>query len=212
MVCNAQLDLMLCMDGSRSITDSEFKIDLQAAAYIATNFSWGGKNGIAMGIVQYGSPNTFPQDPIVRTEQKLTDSKEDFLAGLAKVTQISGGTPTGDGLKQVLKEFEKDARPGAHKATLLITDGAPNLDGGEEAAVAASKALQNAGSPVFIIGVGDATENKQDIDKCASQPSSEYVVYAKHWEDVAGLLQTFLKKFCPHEDAPPAGWLTWMSE
>jgi len=65
------------------------------------------------------------------------------------------------------------------------------------AAVQASEKLQQLGSKVFIIGVGDALNNKGDIDQVASQPASKYVVYAQHWEDVAGLIHDFIKGFCP---------------
>eukprot|EP00756_Hemistasia_phaeocysticola_P030342 Hpha_TRINITY_DN16282_c2_g1::TRINITY_DN16282_c2_g1_i2::g.15317::m.15317 len=168
-----KLDLMLCLDGSTSITSRDWKIDLQAGAYIANNFTWGGADGIAMGVVQFGTR----EDPCyqgscsaeVKLEQALTTDKSAFLSRLSSVRQIHGGTPTGAGLEAVLKEFKRDARPGAQKATLLITDGEPNIGGGETSAVAASKLLQAAGSPVFIIGVGDATNHKRDIDAVASQ-------------------------------------------
>eukprot|EP00756_Hemistasia_phaeocysticola_P030344 Hpha_TRINITY_DN16282_c2_g1::TRINITY_DN16282_c2_g1_i4::g.15325::m.15325 len=203
----AKLDLILCLDGSTSITNSEWKIDLESGAFIANNFTWTGANGIAMGVVQFGT-NEDPCyegscEPKVVVEQSLTTDKATFLSRLSSVRQIHGGTPTGAGLKGVLKEFEAHSRPGAQKATLLITDGEPNIGGGETAAVAASKALQAAGSPVFIIGVGDANMHKTDINRVASQPASEYVVYAAHWKDVAPLLHDVIKGLCPTPVPPP---------
>lgn len=203
----AKLDLILCLDGSTSITDSDWQIDLQAGAFIANNFTWGGAEGIAMGVVQFGTKQDpcfdGSCDPKVVTEQALTTDKATFLSTLSGVAQIHGGTPTGPGLQGVLAEFNAHARAGAQKATLLITDGAPNIGGGESAAVAASKSLQAVGSPVFIIGVGDANSHKSDINQVASQPASEFVVYAKNWQDVAPLLHDIIKGLCP-TPAPPA--------
>lgn len=100
----------------------------------------------------------YGRQPITVFELDTHDSGSSVLRAVSGATFQGGKASTGSALLHVLSNsltVSHGARPGVHKAVVVLTDGS----GADDAAVPARK-LRDNGVAVFAVGIGDAqTEN-----------------------------------------------------
>ena len=87
--CSAELDIVLSLDGSGSISPENFALMLQFCAKLAQTFNFSA-TGVRMGAVQFSS--------VLQTEFQLTSSQSDAVTKINNIkkliktgTNIAGG-------------------------------------------------------------------------------------------------------------------------
>eukprot|EP01065_Artemidia_motanka_P022761 TRINITY_DN2695_c0_g1_i1.p1 TRINITY_DN2695_c0_g1~~TRINITY_DN2695_c0_g1_i1.p1 ORF type:complete len:579 (+),score=213.78 TRINITY_DN2695_c0_g1_i1:84-1820(+) len=204
--CSVDLDLLFVLDGSASITDSNWQVDLECTKLVAENFTFGcGTSGqkqsyAKMGIIQFAGDTT-PTN--VQVEQHLTCSKPTFMSSLARVRKMDGNTATGDGMAAAQTEFKANGRKGDYKVVILITDGVPHMFPGDRCGTSCqsnkakevAKELKQDGADIFGVAVGQFDINF--LEDIASSPSSKYVLNPRSWQELPAMLHKIIDTICP---------------
>ena len=137
------LDLVICIDTSRSMLVGDLEPDRMARAKREVSLLLDRLAGDRVALVAFSGD--------VRNVAPLTRDKETlrwFLAGLSPADNLIGGTDIGGALARGLELF--DGRTGAHEALILLTDG-EDLEGrGLEVAQEAAEH----GIRVYVVGMG----------------------------------------------------------
>ncbi|XP_076840731.1 solute carrier family 35 member C2 isoform X2 [Brachyhypopomus gauderio] len=154
-----QADLVLLVDGSRSIGRTNFKKVREFLEGLVTPFHVG-PGGVQIALTQYsGHP---------RTEWHLSNftSREELLDGIRNFRYKGGNTFTGQALIHVLEknlEEQVGARADVPHFVLLLTDGKSQDD-----AITAASRLKSAGVEIIAVGVKNADE--AELRQVASEP------------------------------------------
>lgn len=201
-------DVLWCLDGSASMRGAGWTAGLRAASYLAANVSWGDA-GAAMGVLQFGTEEepcwegACPGKAVV--QQGVTTDRRAFFSSLTNLQQMGGGSPLAAGLTAAQAELQRSGRRGARAFVICVTDGDPNIGGGEREAVAASQALQQAGAEVFVVAAGGgAIDNRAAIERVASPAAFDHVVYRDDWKQIAGLIRGAAAAPCATPAPPPS--------
>ena len=153
------------MDASGSVGHSNFQKMKTFVRDIANSFEIG-PNDVQIGVMSYGSSNTF------HFYLNRLSTKDAVLSTISILPYKGGGTNTAGALNGVRKKgFSQSngARPtseGIPRVAIVITDGYSNS---YSATVTAAKALHNAGIIVFAVGIAGA--NQDELNAIASQAS-----------------------------------------
>ncbi|XP_035174509.1 collagen alpha-6(VI) chain [Oxyura jamaicensis] len=146
-VCSEQVaDLMFLMDGSESISKSDFSVMKTFMKEVLDSFVIS-RNKVHVGVVQYS------EEP--QKEFSLNEFYNDIIIKerIDRIKQLKSSTYTGKALRFVHSLFEPAhggrKKRGVSQNLVVITDG-QSLDNVEDAAVA----LRNDGIHVFAVGVG----------------------------------------------------------
>jgi large repetitive protein len=130
-VCtNVAIDLMFLLDGSGSISSSEWKVARQFVANVTTQFDVGsGSSQTRVGCLQFSSAGS------LRTHIEIYSSAGASQTGvyntLIGISQISSGTGTLYGFQQAMSALSAvdslfPTRKSVAKVIVIITDGQPN--------------------------------------------------------------------------------------
>jgi len=137
------LDLVLCLDTSRSMLVQDIKPDRLTRAKREIKGLLGALEGDRAALLCFAGD--------VRDVAPLTHDREtlqSFVDGQTPEDNLRGGTDIGGVLAQALALF--DGRTGAHEAIVLLTDG-EDLEGrGFEIA----RAAQQRGIRIYVVGMG----------------------------------------------------------
>lgn len=129
--CSAMADILLVIDGSSSVTAPGFE-DAKKFAVALVNHT---APPTRVGVVLYSGPpddestpryhpvgdSRFWESDLVVAD--LTADKAEVIASLRGMPYRGGGTRTGAALDRARSMLEANARPGAGKAVLVVTDG-----------------------------------------------------------------------------------------
>jgi uncharacterized protein YegL len=151
--CEETIDLMLVLDGSKSIDYPDFGIMKRFSHDVVDAFDLA-PDTIRIGIVQFSTR--------VRLEIGLSDDADAVHEAIDDMTQMRDLTEIGDGLGRAHREFRNAGRPGVSQVVILLTDG---RDDGNPARDAQS--LKDDGIHILSIGVGDEV-NKQQLREISS--------------------------------------------
>ncbi|XP_078391912.1 collagen alpha-6(VI) chain-like [Cetorhinus maximus] len=143
-----EADVVFLVDGSGSITSTDFKSMKEFLKYIIKTLIMGSKN-FQFALVQYSS------DQII--EFKLSEANA--LNKIDKITQMKKSTLTGKALRFVKGLFEPSAGSrklkGVPQSLLVITDGKSR-----DSVVAPANDLRKENINVLAIGIGDVNETE----------------------------------------------------
>lgn len=161
-------DIMFLVDGSASITSSQFTI-MQRFMESLVNDSVVGKDQVQFGAVVYST------DPKEQFFLNTYSTKTDVRKAIFNMKRIKGFTYTATALNYTHERFgvQYGGRPTVTKILVLITDGEttkydrPKLE-------PAAKALKNDGIVVFAVGVGNA--NVEELKLIAGAPDRWFMV------------------------------------
>jgi Mg-chelatase subunit ChlD len=176
---NAAIDIMLVLDGSGSISPSNFTLMKNFAAGLVQSFSVGA-NTARFGVVQFSSTGKG------RLETGLSTSQSAILSRIHNMAQLNGDTDIAEGLRLAQNELDRAGRSVQRvpRAIVLLTDGEHNGSPLSELNRQIARA-KNAKSLVYGIAVGSYV-NMSQIYNIASDPDSRYVFSVSSF---AGLVQ-----------------------
>jgi len=143
------LDLVICVDTSRSMLVQDLKPDRLSRASREVSGLLDHLQGDRVALVAFSGD--------VRDVAPLTRDRETlrwFLKSLSPNDNLMGGTDLGAALNHAIDLF--DGRTGAHEAIVLLTDG-EDLEG--EGLSAAERAAE-LGIRVYVVGMGTETGGK----------------------------------------------------
>uniref|UniRef100_A0A8C3B5Q7 VWFA domain-containing protein n=1 Tax=Cairina moschata TaxID=8855 RepID=A0A8C3B5Q7_CAIMO len=190
-VCSKQVaDLMFLMDGSGSISSSNFSIMKTFMKDVLDSFVIS-KNGVHVGVVQYSAE---PQK-----EFSLNEFYNDIIIKerIDRIEQMQSTTYTGKALKFVHSLFEPAhggrKKRGVSQNLVVITDGNSH-DDVEDAAVA----LRGDGVHVFAVGIG--LINAFDLLRTAGDARRVFTV--EDFDALKNIKRTVVDELCESKARP----------
>jgi predicted ribosomally synthesized peptide with SipW-like signal peptide len=149
--CSEQSDTIFVLDSSGSIDDTELGVMETAAKAFATALA-PSEFGNHIGVVDF-------DDDAVLT-QELTDILADIESAIDALSS-GGATNLSAGIDVAQDELEgpNDRADGpAPDFMVIMTDGIPNLGGGEAGATTAANAAKAAGTTIYVVGIGGGVD------------------------------------------------------
>ncbi|XP_030336058.1 collagen alpha-1(VII) chain-like isoform X5 [Strigops habroptila] len=151
-----------------------------------------GKGGIRLAVALYG------EKP--RMSIELTDyvTIEEMLVAIEDLSFKGSTLKTGSALAFAAHAMSRldTLREGAAKVVVLVTDGKSSDSVEDEAQV-----LQDGGVTVFAVGIKDADRN--ELNKIASEPTAEHVLYAEDFHLLHNVAPKLSRRLCVTASEPP---------
>ncbi|XP_049669708.1 collagen alpha-1(VII) chain-like [Accipiter gentilis] len=151
-----------------------------------------GKGGIRLAVALYG------EKP--RMSIELTDyvTIEEMLVAIQDLSLKGSSLRTGSALAFAAHAMSRldTLREDAAKVVVLITDGKSGDSVEDEARV-----LQDGGVTVFAVGIKDADKN--ELNKIASEPAAEHVLYIEDFHLLHNLAPKLSRRLCFTASEPP---------
>ena len=201
-ICHAKIDVSLLLDGSASISATNWGHAIDFAKDLASGFDMSPATG-KVGVVQFSSD--------VREECQMTTDSKQLATCIGNINQMAGTTSTACGLDRSMQQLADEGRGAAANAsiTILVTDGKPNTCGGTSNTSTAAAALCAAAPPAHqLVGVCVGTDCQgpeiKDIvcDSKGKKPSN--FIAATDWKKVDQLVEQIIQSVCPAPSPPPA--------
>ncbi|XP_070783535.1 scavenger receptor cysteine-rich type 1 protein M130-like [Enoplosus armatus] len=181
----AKADIVLLLDESGSISQSDFKIMRSFAASTVNAFHIG-PDRVQIGMVKYSD--------VPRAEWQLNtyQTKQSLLEAIDHLIQTGGGTMTGLALSFILHHSfkpNKGMRAGSKKIAILITDGESHDD-----IDSPSWNLKDAGIEVYAIGVSRAIES--ELRSIASDPDKIHTYIVDNFLLLPNIVDNLIINIC----------------
>nr|XP_006010817.1 PREDICTED: matrilin-4-like [Latimeria chalumnae] len=188
---SANIDLVLVIDGSKSVRPHNFELVKQFVNQIV-DFLDISTHATRVGLVQYSSR--------VRTEFALNQYKkaQDIKNAVKKIEYMEKGTMTGLALKHMVEHSFSEAqgaRPlskNVPRVGLVFTDGRSQDDISEWA-----KKAKEAGITMYAVGVGKAVED--ELKEIASEPVDKHFYYTADFSTMNQIADSLKLNICPEE-------------
>ncbi|XP_076202088.1 uncharacterized protein LOC143163974 [Aptenodytes patagonicus] len=151
-----------------------------------------GKGGIRLAVALYGEKS--------RMSIELTDyvTIKEMLVAIQDLSLKGGSLKTGSALAFAAHAMSRldTPRDDAAKVVVLITDGKSGDSVEDEARV-----LQDGGVTVFAVGIKDADKN--ELNKIASEPTAEHVLYVEDFHLLHNVAPKLSRRLCFTASEPP---------
>jgi hypothetical protein len=118
-----------------------------------------------------------------------------FMSTVQMIPQFEESTNTSGGVAVVEQEFKKNARPGAFKVMVILTDGMWNT-GGSPLNITAR--MKKEGIHIFTVAVGDA--NNANVKSLASLPLSKYFYNVTTENELPLILHKMIYHMCDRDN------------
>ena len=188
------IDIMLVMDGSGSLSASDYETQRSYANDFANLFTFG-PNDVRMGVVQFSTN--------AQLEIGLSDNATVVGNSINNMAQQSGQTNHGDGFIAAHNEIQANGRVGALQAILFLTDGRANRPIGPPDpviyAIEAANAIKNDGIQIYGLGFGSDIE-LEDLEDYVSSPTNDFAYLFDDYGDISNTLQNIATQLI--DDAP----------
>lgn len=164
MNCYVPADIMILIDGSDSIQDSDWRNMLLFVKNLINQFDVA-EDAIHIGMVVYSST--------IGDHIALQPFKNKRLLGLfaENLRHPKGSTNTGKGIAYAVEQFKIYGRPNTPKIMIVITDG--SSDNPRDTAFQANIA-KNQGIRILAVGIG-GQQFREELRKIASRIEKVYV-------------------------------------
>uniref|UniRef100_A0A671KER1 Matrilin-4-like n=1 Tax=Sinocyclocheilus anshuiensis TaxID=1608454 RepID=A0A671KER1_9TELE len=188
---SSNIDLVLLIDGSKSVRPQNFELVKQFVNQVVDQLDVSPK-GTRVGLVQYSSR--------VRTEFPLSmyQTKEEIKKAVMNVEYMEKGTMTGLALKHMVENSFSEAdgaRPAEKnipRVGLVFTDGRSQDDIQEWA-----KKAKEAGITMYAVGVGKAVED--ELREIASEPMEKHFFYTADFTAISQIAENLKLNVCAAE-------------
>ncbi len=195
--CLLPIDAMLVIDRSGSMNDNNKLTDAKSAATAFVNAVDFSQDEV--GLASFNGAATLDQ-ALTSTQASITSAINAIVA--------SGQTNIGDGLKVGRQELVDNGGP--TKAMILLSDGAPNVDGSgsicfgafdinnacAQYALSEATTTKNAGIELFVIGLGVDSATEDLLKQIATDNSHYFSANSANLEDI---YLTIAEDICPEE-------------
>jgi len=183
--CNAAVDVALLIDGSGSISSSDFALMKNFATMLATNLTIGKENA-NIGVIQFSD---HAQDLFGLSADETT-----VVRGISNMQQMKSSTNMDEGLKTTHSVLMSTKRV-VSQVMIMFTDGIP--DSGNDP-VAVAQTLKDDGIEIYTVGVGSDV-NPDLLKKIASDdsnPLTPHYYQASSFSDLMDLLNNLVSAAC----------------
>jgi len=183
--CEAPVDIALLIDGSGSISSSDFSLMKKFATLLASNVTIS-EDAAHIAIVQ------FSDNP--RVEISLSDNENAVLSAISSMSQMCSGTNMDDGLDSAFAQLQKSQR-NTDQVLVMFTDGEPN-PGNDP--VAHAQKIKDAGIEIYTVGVGSGVNPKilKDIASEDKNPLQPHYIQADSFTKLLELLNNVVSSVC----------------
>ncbi|OCT75935.1 hypothetical protein XELAEV_18031121mg [Xenopus laevis] len=190
---NEQLDLVFLIDGSASITSSNFTSAKTFMKEIVDSFTIS-QNRVRIGVAQYSAN---PKKEFFLNEYY---SSSDMKKQIDNITQLKTTTYTGKGLRFVKQFFDpangSRKNAGVPQYLIVMTDGMSNDSVQEDSA-----ALRSSGVKIFSIGIG--LRNSFELVMIAGTPKTVFEV--ETFQALDSIKRQIVGQVCEPSDEPLIG-------
>eukprot|EP00061_Rhincodon_typus_P018866 g48225.t1 len=188
-----EADIVFLIDGSSSISPSDFSRMKDFLKYVVRMFTVGQTN-VQFGIAQYSSKQT----TIFHLNELSVQSE--IFDRIDKITQLFGGTITGEALEFVMDFFQTSAGSrkleGVPQYLLVVTDGLS-----QDFVAAPANNLRKENINVFAVGVGEANDN--ELIQISGAP--ERKIYIENFDELDTIKRRIVRHLCtPLAEGPVA--------
>lgn len=191
--CASTLDLMLVIDGSESISWSEFDQMQSFISELVGQFAVSPDDG-HVGIVQFSGEGQG------RVEIALSGDAGAVQAATLNMEQIVGVTDIQEGIALGQGQLTLSGRAGVPHVLVLLTDGEHNQPGDP---IAEAELARSLGTEIFAIGIGDGTKIDQ-LNAIVSGPAVGHVISVDNFDGLVTILGTLVQVVCPPTATPTA--------
>ncbi|MCH7699043.1 MAG: VWA domain-containing protein [Chloroflexi bacterium] len=189
--CASTIDLVVVVDGSESISWSEFDLMQSFISDLVGGFAITPDDG-QVGLVQFASEGQG------RVEIALTGDAAAVQGALFNMVQIVGVTDIQEGLALGQEQLSLNGRAGVPHVLLLLTDGEHNQPGDP---IAEAELARSLGTEIFAVGIGDGAKIGQ-LNAIVSAPASEHVISVYGFSGLVAILETLVQIVCPPTPTP----------
>ncbi|XP_051480720.1 collagen alpha-1(VII) chain-like [Apus apus] len=187
-------DLLFLVGRSEGTGKENFQLVKDFISSTASSFEnlGMGEGGVRLAVALYG------EQP--RMSIELTDyvTLKELLVAIQDLSFKGGSLKTGSALGFAAHTISHldTLREDAAKAVVVITDGKSSDSVEEEAQV-----LQDGGVTVFAVGIKDA--DKDELNKIASEPTAEHVLYVEDFHLLHHVVPKLSRRLCSTASEPP---------
>ncbi|XP_041423473.1 collagen alpha-6(VI) chain-like isoform X1 [Xenopus laevis] len=190
---NEQLDLVFLIDGSASITSSNFTSAKTFMKEIVDSFTIS-QNRVRIGVAQYSA------NPKKEFFLNQYYSSADMKKQIDNITQLKATTYTGKGLRFVKQFFDpangSRKNAGVPQYLIVMTDGMSNDSVEEDSA-----ALRSSGVKIFSLGIG--LRNSFELVMIAGTPKNVFEV--ETFQALDSIKRQIVGQVCEPSDQPIIG-------
>lgn len=173
-----KLDVLLIVDGSGSVEPKNFNKMREFCKKVADSLRVS-PNLVHMGIIQFATK--------ARVEVGLTGDKNQVKMTAAKMSYMQQGTDFNVALQTASSEFGQRGRDNVRKLIIFQTDGEYN---GKTIA----STLHKQGIKICAVGVGNASNMTQGLQKVASQPYHDWILQVDDYDKITTILDSLVQK------------------
>lgn len=183
--CNVPVDIGLLVDGSGSISSTDFSLMKKFASLLATNTTIS-PEAVNIALVQFSK--------YAQTQFPLTNDEQKVLQGIASMSQMGSSTNMDAGLDRIYSVLQ-DSKRGAPQVLIMFTDGVP--DGGCDP-VSHAKTIKDAGIEIYTVGVGSGIDPKllKAIASDDKNPLQPHFLQASSFTQLLELLDNVISGAC----------------
>jgi|GEM_PF-4542109 len=189
-VCSETLDVMLVLDGSRSIGDHSFRQMMGFTSELVDAFTIS-PDDARFGLVQFAS-----QDWGTR-HLRLSGDTTALKHTIDSIRQLKGYTDIEEGLRLARTELQDNARTGVPQAVILFTDGQHNQPGD---VYAEAEELHDAGIIVLAVAIGSDPSVDQ-LKSIVSDPNN-YVFQVGNAAELTRIRESLVQTTCSSDLGP----------
>ncbi|NXX90574.1 VITRN protein, partial [Centropus bengalensis] len=187
--CLNSADIGFVIDGSSSVSTSNFRTVLQFVANISKEFEISDTD-TRIGAVQY----TYEQRLEFSFDKYST--KQDVLSAIKRINYWSGGTSTGAAISYALEALFSKSKPNKRKIMILITDGR-SYDDVRVPALAAHQ------SGVIAYSVGVAWAAQDELEDIATDPDKEHSFFVDEFDNLYHFVNQIIQNICTEFNSQP---------
>ncbi|XP_019218199.1 integrin alpha-M [Oreochromis niloticus] len=198
-VCPTQVDIAFLLDGSGSVSISDFQTMTKFVEDLIKSF---------LSVDAQFSVSQFSSLPQVHFYFKKFSSSGSLKTEIDGIKQLGGSTHTAKAIRHVVNNVftpQRGSRPDVKKVLIVITDGQSNdrYDLGNAAQLAGNQNIVR-----FAIGVGNAfiqPEAKKELRTIASSPSDNHVFQVQNFNALEIIRQSLQDKIFSIEGSQTGG-------
>ncbi len=184
--CASAIDLMVVLDGSESISWSEFDTMQGFVSDLVSRFTVSPADA-HVGIVQFAGEGQG------RVEWALSGDADTLQTVIFDMTQIIGVTDIQEGIALGQEQLALNGRAGVPHILLLLTDGEHNQPGDP---IAEAELARSLGTEIFAVGIGDGPK-LDELNAIVTALASEHAFSVNNFDELVTILEPLVEIACP---------------